>query len=213
VTLLRRQARVVAATTVSGLLLWGCSGDGDGQAAPDPAVTDSDEVDGDDPGGTADPEGEGAADPDAEPGETSDIGTSDGAEPVVVDLDLEERTANGTVFRVHRLEVTDLSILVDVEIIGSANFATMWFNNQMSTPAVIEDDLGNEYPLIPPEGNRSLNVKGGEQLEGTLSYQGPLHADVTTVTLRFNDDSDPDSTNQNDQMYPYFRFGPIALGD
>jgi hypothetical protein len=213
VTFLRRHVRALAAASVGGLLLFGCSGNGGEQAAPDPAVTDADEVDGDEVDGgdeTTPPE---ADDPDAErePDEPSDVSTSDTAEPVVVDLDLEERTANGTVFRVHRLEVTELSILVDVQIIAAADTSRMSFDNIMSTPAVIADDLGNEYALIPPEGNSSLSVSGGEQLEGTLSYQGPLHRGVSELTLLFNQNSDPDSTNLNDRLYPHFTLGPIDI--
>ncbi|MEX2503963.1 MAG: hypothetical protein WD378_03880, partial [Egicoccus sp.] len=130
---------------------------------------------------------------------------------VEVDLDLEQRTASGVVFRLDRLEVTDLEILADVVVIVPADRGKAYLNNQMAGKAVARDDLGNDYPLVAPEGNGSVAIDDGEQLDGSLVFQGPLVDGARTLTLLFNQDSDPEGTNQNDRMYPHFAFGPIDL--
>src|SRR5690606_39176467 len=91
-------------------------------------------------------------------------GTQDAVEPLEVDVELEQQAADGTTMRVTRLEVTDLSILVDVHVVVAEERTNIWLNNQMSTPAVVRDDQGNDYALVPVQGNRALGVSGGEQL-------------------------------------------------
>ena len=133
------------------------------------------------------------------------------AEPVVVEVDLEERVADGTTMRVTRLEVTELAILVDVDLVVASERTNVWLDNQMSTPALVRDDQGEEYRLTPVEGNSSLRVRGGERLEGTLSFQGPLRDGVESLEVVFNEDRDPEQSNSNDRRYPHFVFGPIDL--
>jgi hypothetical protein len=130
---------------------------------------------------------------------------------VTVEVDQELRVADGTTMRVSRLEVTELAILVDVEIIVAQDRTRVWLNNQMSTPALLRDEAGEEYRLVPIDGNRSLGLEGGERLEGTLSFQGPLRAGVETLQVVLNENSDPEQVTNNDRAFPHFVFDPIEL--
>jgi hypothetical protein len=188
----RRRGAGLAAPALLLALSVGCSA---GEPTDDAAATATPTADADESVGAAEAEEAGAA-----------------GEPVVVDLDEEQRTPTGTVFRVHRLEVDDLSILVDVEIIVAADEGNITLNSAIGgTEAVIRDDQGNEYPLIPPDDNRNLTLDEGERLEGTLAYQGPLHDGVQSLTLYFNETGNPDGGGLMNQMYPHFTFGPIDI--
>lgn len=169
---------------------------------------------------TAAPEpSETAEEPSAQPTETSppadeaSPSESSGApvEPVALDVDFEERAPDNTTVRVTRFEVTDLNIAVDVEIIVPAERAFVQFNNTQQNPAAIVDDAGNTYPLIPPEGNSTLMIDGGERLEGTLSFQGPLKPGVKSIQLVFNPNSEPGGSSVNDQIQPHFTFPEVPL--
>lgn len=162
---------------------------------------------------------EAAPEPTAEPTATSDptpsqtpseATTGERVEPVEVDVDFEERAADGSTFRVTRFEVTDTAVLVDVEFIVAAATAFIQLNHP-DDPAVLVDDLGNEYEVVPPEGESTMIIDGGEQLAGTLSFQGPLHRGATTLQLMFNRQRDPEGDTVNDLLQPNVEFPPVDL--
>ena len=168
--------------------------------SPEPTTTETADAPTSDPAPTDQPT--------ADPSPTSASGP---VEPVVVEVDFEQRAPDNTTVRVSRFEVTDLNIAVDVEIVVAAERAFVQFNNTQQNPAAIVDDAGNTYPLIPPEGNGTLMIDGGERLEGTLSFQGPLKSGATTIQLVLNPNSEPDGTSVNDQLQPHFTFPEVAL--
>lgn len=157
------------------------------------------------------PEPTATADPTPSVEETPEEATTgQQVEPVEVDVDFEERAADGSTFRVSRFEVTDTAVLVDVEFIVAAETAFIALNHP-DDPAVLVDDLGNEYEVVPPEEDHTMMIKGGEQLEGTLSFQGPLHRGVTTLQLMFNRERDPEGDTVNDLLQPNVEFPPVDL--
>jgi hypothetical protein len=159
-----------------------------------------------------DPSGANATDPATEPDEEPEAPaeSTDAGEPLVVDVDLQERNFEGMTFRVHRLEVDGDAIAADVEIVVPADLGILWLNNA-EEPAFARDDLGNEYPLVPPTDNEALRFGDGEQLEGRLQWQGPLADDASTLTLLFNESRDPEGGTVNDRVRPHFTLGPIDL--
>jgi hypothetical protein len=189
--------RRVTALAVAALLLAGCGGD---------------EVTGGDPVPSPAPDVEETTAPAEEPAEdaTADATATDDA--IVIDVDFEERS-HGSLARVSRFTVTDRAILVDVEVVVGAERAFIQLNNTQQNPAMIVDDLGNEHRLIPIEGNRSLRFDGGEVLDGTLSFEGPVDPDARTLQLIFNPNSETDGPRFNDQWHPHFTFPPVDLVD
>jgi hypothetical protein len=181
-----RARPALACLLLAGTLLMGCTG----------------EVD--DPASRADPTA--AADADVEPAE------GDRGEAGVVEVDFEERSANGTTVRVTRFEITDLAILADVEIIVAAEQDTVYFNNPINgNEAQLIDDQGNTYDLIPPDDNQVLRMSAGERLEGALSFQGPLHRGARTIQLILNPTSRPDSSNPLHLLQPHFTFPAVEV--
>lgn len=130
---------------------------------------------------------------------------------VEVDLDLEQESLNGSVARVSRLEVTDLEVLVDVVITPNPDAAFSMFNNRQFNPMLLVDDLGNEYVLVPPEDNPNLLLDDGEELDGTLVFQGPVRPGASELTLFINRNSDDGEENSSDRQMPAFTFGPVDI--
>lgn len=197
--------RCVAVATAA-LALTACTGDGDPPTATDaPTETSTPTPSPEATTPSEDPTTE-AADT-----ETPSAEVDEPAEPIVVAVDFEQRAEGGTTIRVSRFEVTETNVLVDVEIIVAAERAFVQFNNTQQNPAKVVDDLGTEYTLVPPEDNRSLHLDGGEHLEGTLAFQGPVDREASTLQLIFNSRSNAEPETVNDQIQPRFEFSPVEL--
>lgn len=132
------------------------------------------------------------------------------SEPLQIELDLELRTGADSTFRLTGLEVADDRILVGVDFVLAADQSFVKLNAS-ADPAVVVDDLGNEYPLLPPDDDQFLLIDGGQRLEGTLVYEGPLAADASTLQVLFNRQSDPEGNTVNDRIQPALAFPPIPL--
>ena len=67
-------------------------------------------------------------------------------------------------------------------------------------PSLIEDDVGNRYPLVLPEGQGWISIPAGEARSGALVFAGRLHPRAVTLNLALNG-ATPTHFYQN-RVYP-----------
>jgi len=73
------------------------------------------------------------------------------------------------------------------------------------------DDLGNQYAILPPPDNRSLEVPGGAGLDAELSFPGAIDLDASTIEVVINDGQDAEQSDVVRSAFPEVRFGPFPL--
>ncbi|MFA9431665.1 hypothetical protein [Egicoccus sp. AB-alg2] len=80
---------------------------------------------------------------------------------------------------------------------------------------ILEDDLGNRYEFVQPDGNRTLDFARDTQATATLAFVGPLDVDATRVTLglngHFRDGARPTSDTPARTTTPTFAFEGLPL--
>lgn len=72
----------------------------------------------------------------------------------------------------------------------------------------LQDDVGNHYAVVPPEGNKDLTIGARARLDSIFVFEGGLAEQARTLTLVTNDGPGGES-NLTDQ--PKLRVGPIPV--
>lgn len=184
----RRGRRVVVVGALSlALLVAGCTLTDE---APDvgtaPAATPGDALPSDSSTGVAVPSLEPSATAAGEPVDVSGLG-------------LVDRHPNGTV-----LEVTSVAAGPDAVVVGVT--VTNGYSEAIrlnSRGVFLLDDLGNGYPLQPPELNERLRVPAGQRLSGELVFPGEVDPRATSLTLKtnvYNADDTVDTTSRSAEV-------------
>lgn len=73
------------------------------------------------------------------------------------------------------------------------------------------DDLGNQYAILPPPENRSLEIPGGAGLDAELSFPGAINLDATTIEVVLNGGQDAEQRDVAKSAFPEVHFGPFPI--
>jgi hypothetical protein len=186
------KTRAIASTAAAAALLLAgaCSDDGGddatggGQPAGQSESTQAPEPSTSEPG-SGDPDATGTDDPSEDTSETTEATTG----PQDQDLDIELRNLNGVGLRVSRLSFEEGDIFVDAEVVNSSTYdITFHPGNGVGFALRLEDDAGNVYNFVEPEGteNQAIDVASGETVNGTFAFRGPLRGEPEQLTLVTN---------------------------
>lgn len=111
--------------------------------------------------------------------------TAPATPPQQVDVDVRQEHPGGVVLEVDRVATAGDGILLTIRVVNTDS-------NDPTALAVqpeltwLEDDLGNRYPLRPPDDNPRLAVDPGDELVGRVAFVGPLDPDASHLTLVTN---------------------------
>jgi len=72
----------------------------------------------------------------------------------------------------------------------------------------LKDDLGNAYPLVPPEGNKDLVVLARRRIDTLFIFRGGFAEQARTLTLVTNDGPGGES---NLTSQPKLVVGPVSI--
>lgn len=76
--------------------------------------------------------------------------------------------------------------------------------------SVLEDDLGNRYSLVLPEGEGFIAVPPGDAVAGTLVFAGRVHPQATAMGIALNVGG-RSSRTVGDSLVPELLIPPVAL--
>lgn len=96
----------------------------------------------------------------------------------------EERHPGGLVVGLRSIEVDEHgNVAIEFEATSMAARVGL-----AETDTFLEDDLGNQYELVPPASpeDESLPLDQDQRVLARLSFQGPIAAEATRVMLAFN---------------------------
>ena len=187
---------VLAGPLLAALLTVGCAGESD---TPELEVAGEQTSDDEQGGEGSAADGPDDAPRDAEQGEGPTDGTDDeppptemrqadegggeraGAWPDPIPVDEVLRHEDGIVIEVFEIRAAGSAIEAEVRITNGYRNQTRL--NSAGDATVLTDDVGNRYPLVPPEGDRQFSVSSGDVIEGSMSFVGPLAPDATELTM------------------------------
>lgn len=117
---------------------------------------------------------------------------------------------NGVDLTIRRIDFEANRSVVDLIAINNGDGGAHL--NKAGAPVYLIDDLGNRYEIeeLTPADRDALSPDEGKGIEGRFTFAGRIDPQATELTIRFNDDSDPDAFS-TDTIWPEFTFGPFAL--
>jgi outer membrane protein OmpA-like peptidoglycan-associated protein len=119
-------------------------------------------------------------------------------EPVAVRLSTVDSAAAGVELRIEGVNFTENRIGVLVRI--SNPLALEARIAPSLALSLIEDDLGNRYPLVLPEGEGWITIPAASARSGTLSFAGRIHPGATRLNLAVN--AGTDSRQDRGRLFP-----------
>jgi hypothetical protein len=102
-----------------------------------------------------------------------------------VPLNLEGRY-DGIAVRVMGIDFAPSSIVLRLELVNSSEIAIQLNSGSPGQGMVLQDDVGNQYSIVPPESNTSIGLLSGETLTGEYTFAGPVSSSATSLTLITN---------------------------
>lgn len=81
----------------------------------------------------------------------------------------------------------------------------------LSGKTYLLDDLGNQYAILPPPDNTSLEIPGGAGLDAELSFPGAINLDASTIEVVINGGQDAEQRDVSRSGFPEVHFGPFPL--
>ncbi len=119
-------------------------------------------------------------------------------EPVAVRISTLDVAAAGVELRIEGVNFTENRIGVLVRI--SNPLALEARIAPSLALSLIEDDLGNRYPLVLPEGEGWISIPSASARSGTLTFAGRIHPEATTLNLALN--AGTDSRQDRGRFFP-----------
>jgi outer membrane protein OmpA-like peptidoglycan-associated protein len=105
-------------------------------------------------------------------------------DPIAVRRVVVDSMGSGVELRVEGVNVTEHRIGVWVRISNPGN-AEARIAPSLAL-SLIEDNLGNRYPLVLPEDQGEISIPPASARAGTLSFAGRLHPDATSINIGLN---------------------------
>lgn len=97
-----------------------------------------------------------------------------------------------------------------VSLLAENDARTVSIRLALAGKSFLLDDLGNEYAILPPDDNQSLEIPGQAGLDADLSFPGAINLDATTIEVVFNDGED-EERDPASSGFPEVRFGPYPI--
>ena len=119
-------------------------------------------------------------------------------EPVAVRLSIVDVAAAGVELRIEGVNFSENRIGVLVRI--SNPLALEARIAPSLALSLIEDDLGNRYPLVLPEGEGWISIPAASARSGTLTFAGRIHPEATSLNLALN--AGTDSRQDRGRFFP-----------
>lgn len=127
--------------------------------------------------------------------------------PADADTDQTVNHPNGSQVRLVGFEFADNGISASVEVINNHDSA---IGLDKVGDTYVEDDLGNRYPVLPPDDNLELTIAQGEGLQGSLVFSGRINPAATTLRLMVQEGGGASDDNRFTDS-PTFVFEPVPL--
>lgn len=93
--------------------------------------------------------------------------------------------ANGATVLVRAVRFEPAVVEMDVQVVNGSERELRL--SPSTDEAVLLDDRGHRYPLVPPPVDAELRLGEGQTLTGTLRFAGRLAPDAQALTLHFNE--------------------------
>lgn len=117
-----------------------------------------------------------------------------------------QNLANGTQLRLKSFSFGPDTITAKITFDNGSEYGQVL--NYGGDDTKLFDEDGNEYPILPPRGNKELRVPVGKRIDAKLVFSGRVHEDATRIRLAVNEifggTSEISST-------PEFHFGPYKF--
>jgi outer membrane protein OmpA-like peptidoglycan-associated protein len=105
-------------------------------------------------------------------------------DPIAARRVVVDSMGTGVELRVEGVNVTEQRIGVWVRISNPGNAEARIAPTL--APSLIEDNLGNRYPLVLPENQGEISIPPASAQAGTLVFAGRLHPDATSISIGLN---------------------------
>ena len=159
-----------AATLAVGCTDGGSDSSGDGQPSTEAAASD------------ADPEDE-----DGDGAQAADGPTAEGRLDLEGWVELHPNNSSLTLTDIEVDEAGDLFVGIESVVVSSRLVSSIDLARDRTE---LIDDLGNVYPLVPPEDDPRIRAEGDAQLTATLAFEGPVAPGAQRVDVVFNQPGD-----------------------
>lgn len=124
----------------------------------------------------------------------SEAASNDAALPPAQTLNLQANHPSGAQLQIKNISFEPELITVNLAATNSSKQAIALNQSQM----LLQDNLGNQYNLLPLPENAELEITSGETLSGELMFIGRINAEATSLSLITNEGED----EQTQTTYP-----------
>lgn len=122
---------------------------------------------------------------------------------------LETSYHGNILLRVNGVTIQRDTVAVNLEVTNNSPISITLNSGLPGRGMILQDDLGNQYSINPPEDNPAVAVGSGDRLSGTFTFSGPLAANARSLTLITNVGSG--QTEISPTIVPKMTISGIAL--
>lgn len=214
--MLKKYLLVIAMIFTCSILLMACGGSGDNEKKEsESSENKAAETDADSEAESGEAEEESEDDDDGikvstGSSDVSDESSSEESLPDEIEIDAEVRE-DGVTFTLESISFKDDHISVEFNATNTTGHRVELASEGRARDGdlggiLLEDDTGYEYRYVAEGSDQRIGIMDGEEVTGSVSFEGRIQDDAEKLKLVFNPDED-----QSNERAPIFSFENIKI--